>query len=63
MNPTRDWCTRDNAEELAFRIRAYWKARGKTVETAVYSLSQDSQKAVWCVTSDLKLLAPEKAPE
>jgi hypothetical protein len=33
--PTRNWLTRNNAQDLADKIKAYWAERGKTVHMRV----------------------------
>jgi hypothetical protein len=41
MLPTKMWtASREDSEQLAMKIRNYWFARGYTVKTEVYGLSE-----------------------
>lgn len=56
MIPTRDWCSRAGAYDLANTITAYWAARGKRVNVEV--LPPDDKHGIWSIRSDIAVRAP-----
>lgn len=58
MIPTRDWCSRAGAYDLADKITAYWAARGKRITVEVIQTGDGDKHGVWSIRSDLAVRAP-----
>lgn len=58
-NPTRDWSSKAGAESLAVKIREYWAAQGRHVETVVYEYADKC----YALRSDMIDGMPQRRPQ
>ncbi len=67
--PSKNWCERNNAAELAKRIVNYWKVRGQIVQVRIlstYELGEGAVKApgvTACIRSNMLGGLPPADPE
>lgn len=58
MTQQPDWLTKDRANELAARIKKYWKERGRNYEVWVepvrFTWRETKEDHIYCVRSDIK---------
>jgi hypothetical protein len=61
MSDTDNWLTRTGANELAYRVRAFWQDRGAVVEVRVEPVAGELGCAqIFGLRSDLGLYLPQR---